>query len=66
MILMLHGEARALHFSYYKENTLEFTRATPRPVSLLTANALATHDVIVSGNVSCNEVCPSALKQKEN
>ena len=59
---VFHGMAQALHFLYYKENTLEFTGATPRPVSLFTTNAVATHDVIVSGKVWCNEVCPSALK----
>ena len=35
--------------------------ATPRPTSRLTANALSTHDVIVSGTVAVNVACPSAL-----
>jgi len=38
--------------------------ATPRPTSLLTANALATHDVIVSGAVTCIVTRPSALSTR--
>lgn len=42
--------------------TLVLSRVIPSPVWLLTANADATHEVIVSGTVSCIMAVPSALE----
>jgi len=41
--------------------TFAVSVAMPRPTSLLRANALATHEVIVSGAVTCIVTWPSAL-----
>ena len=45
-------------------NTLAVDGDTPRPVWLFTANALAIHDVIVSGMVVLIVTFPSTLKVK--
>ena len=58
-----------LHMKIFKEfdKAYAFTFAvvgdTPNPVLLLTAKALATHDVIVSGIVVLTVTRPSGLKE---
>lgn len=46
-----------------KAFTLAVDGATPSPVLLLTAKALAIQEVIVSGTVVFIETCPFDLKQ---
>ena len=46
----------------YKQITIVMPLVTPIPAVSLIANALATHDVMVSGAVVCMVTVPSGLK----